>query len=49
MKTKNRILLLIVLFINIVPANAQDKEIYSKDTMILKGEYFGQKPRGILW
>lgn len=43
MKTKKRIVLLIILFINLVPVKAQDKEISSKDTMILKDDYFGQK------
>jgi hypothetical protein len=43
MKTNKRIVLLIILFINLVPVKAQDKEISSKDTMILKGDYYGQK------
>lgn len=43
MKTVKRIVLLIVLLINIVPAKAQDVEINSKDTIKLKGDYFGQK------
>jgi len=46
MKTVKRIVLLIVLFINIVPAKAPDKEVSSKDSTILTGEYLGQKPPG---
>lgn len=47
MKTNKRIVLLIMLFINIVPAKAQDIEIKSKNTMILTGDYLGQKTPGV--